>query len=548
MLDCASCAERLPDFLLDELPEREAVLVHEHLNLCENCMRVYREMRGTGKALEAVPSMRPVQGSPEFDRAVRAQAVVELANIVAKLPPDKRLRLEARRAARLSRAIERPQPARRIFTTGLLIAVLAGIVVLGTILLYPRRDPSLQRQSIGTLAIAFGKVEQFYQRPNEPHSAVQAGKSIYAGDSFVTSSDGRARFDFPDETVLFLGPDSRVTLRMQAPGTSNVVMELERGELGVQRPRHGREEYDEEPLAPWEIRSEAGSVVMKPGSHAYLRMQKNATNAYEEVNVLRDNVEVLNRSGAPLATVSYGHRLEFAAGAAAGRSGAIKSARVPAWRMDLVSAADLQRLLAGDVTSAEWQNGALVVSVHYDVKNPKPSQRDWTFEPVGNTPEKSSGLLSVPAGTRARHVIPFCAPLALELRISRDTPGDAGCAFALESTESEPPPGVTVDVGREARLQVRGKDGALRNSSVPVHAPAGKFERLRLDVTSERGGFAAQFGTATDKTGVLQVPKDVVTSKTALWVQGVGDTVTFEEVRITGIVPTEWLRERLSKY
>src|SRR3954468_11700664 len=104
-MECLNCTERLADFLLDELPESEAVMVQEHLNLCSNCMRVYKDLKGTGKMLEAVPSMRPVQGTPEFEKAVRAQAVMELANLVAKLPPDKRLKLEARRAARLSRVI-----------------------------------------------------------------------------------------------------------------------------------------------------------------------------------------------------------------------------------------------------------------------------------------------------------------------------------------------------------------------------------------------------------------------------------------------------------
>src|SRR3954466_10602484 len=110
-MDCNSCNERLADFLLDELPESEAVLVQEHLNVCQECMRTYKDLKGTGKALEAVPSMRTVNGSTEFKQAVRAQAAVELTDIVGKLPPDKRLKLEARRAARLSRVIERPVAA-----------------------------------------------------------------------------------------------------------------------------------------------------------------------------------------------------------------------------------------------------------------------------------------------------------------------------------------------------------------------------------------------------------------------------------------------------
>ncbi|MGD0093059.1 MAG: zf-HC2 domain-containing protein, partial [Planctomycetota bacterium] len=99
-MDCTNCTERLADFLLDELPASEAVLVHEHLNLCPPCMRTYKELKGTGLALEAVPALRPVEGSPEFEEAVRAKAAVELAGILERLPADKRLKIEARRAAR----------------------------------------------------------------------------------------------------------------------------------------------------------------------------------------------------------------------------------------------------------------------------------------------------------------------------------------------------------------------------------------------------------------------------------------------------------------
>ena len=51
LMDCAGCNELLADFLLDELPESEAVLVHEHLLICPDCMKSYRELKGTGKAL-----------------------------------------------------------------------------------------------------------------------------------------------------------------------------------------------------------------------------------------------------------------------------------------------------------------------------------------------------------------------------------------------------------------------------------------------------------------------------------------------------------------
>ena len=59
-MDCDWFSERLADFLLDELPESEAVLVQEHLNRCPLCMKTYRDLKGTGKFLGVAPSMRAV--------------------------------------------------------------------------------------------------------------------------------------------------------------------------------------------------------------------------------------------------------------------------------------------------------------------------------------------------------------------------------------------------------------------------------------------------------------------------------------------------------
>jgi predicted anti-sigma-YlaC factor YlaD len=108
IMDCEHCTEFLADFLLDELPEAEAVLIQEHLNICAGCMRTYRELKGTGKALEAVPALRSIKGTPEFTRVVRAEAAVESAKIIEALPAEKRSRVEARRAARLSKFASAP--------------------------------------------------------------------------------------------------------------------------------------------------------------------------------------------------------------------------------------------------------------------------------------------------------------------------------------------------------------------------------------------------------------------------------------------------------
>src|SRR5947207_12234270 len=145
LMDCAGCNELLADFLLDELPESEAVLVHEHLLICPDCMKAYRELKGTGKALEAVPSMRSVEGSDTFKADVRKQAVIEADKIVAKLPADRRLRLEARREARQSIRMSRRQAPPKVWSPGLLILALAAAMVLAAVLFWPKADQHAQR-------------------------------------------------------------------------------------------------------------------------------------------------------------------------------------------------------------------------------------------------------------------------------------------------------------------------------------------------------------------------------------------------------------------
>ena len=61
----------------------------------------------------------------------------------------------------------------------------------------------------------------------------------------------------------------------------------------------------------------------------------------------------------------------------------------------------------------------------------------------------------------------------------------------------------------------------------------------------EKNGFSAQFTSATNKSKSLSVQKDDGLGE--LWVQGLSDGTAFEEIKISGVVPANWLREQLSK-
>jgi len=93
----------MADFLLDELPSTEAVLVQEHINICDKCRQRYRELKDTGKALETVRIMAPVTASPRFAENVNRAASEESRQIIAALTPERRLDWEVREAVREQR-------------------------------------------------------------------------------------------------------------------------------------------------------------------------------------------------------------------------------------------------------------------------------------------------------------------------------------------------------------------------------------------------------------------------------------------------------------
>ncbi len=181
LMDCEGCSELLADFLLDELPESEAVLVHEHLLICESCMKAYRELKGTGKALEAITSMQAVEATESFRSALLAKALEESEKIVSKLPPERRLRLEARREARQSIRMSRRMPPTKVWSPGLLILALTAAIVLAVILFWPKTDKTVPRVALGKLSVALGKIELFYQKENQPHTPARRRQKFLAG-------------------------------------------------------------------------------------------------------------------------------------------------------------------------------------------------------------------------------------------------------------------------------------------------------------------------------------------------------------------------------
>lgn len=551
MLDCDACRERIADFLLDELPESEAVLVQEHLNLCAACMRTYRELKGTGKALDAVPSMRPVEGSTEFKQAVRAQAIVELNNLLARLTPEKRLRVEALRAARMSRPAEKPptvtaryQPVSPL-SVGLLLAVLVSLVIVLAILLYPRGgSAAASRDPVGTLKVTAGRVEQFFQKAGEPHSPVQEGRTVLPGDSFSTRDKSVARFDLHDGTALFLGPDSRVTFRAASAVGANSVVVLENGILGVWRPEREATHDEAPPPVRCEVRSDAGAVLLDDGAHAYVTVKRNGKDCTGEVLVLAAGAEVVNRTGRTLGTVPPRHAAALPPDTAALLARPIEKPAVPSWRLDVVCEEELVAVLGGKARLIARHPGGVEMEIQYQAQQRKRARRDWTVEPATALLGDKAGALHVPPGVRLHHRIPFPAPVAIQLKLAPESQGDVSFAFGvLERTDS----GVTVDVARDAKLQVREKGRTVRGATIAARTAAGKLEHVRLEIVPGKCGLTAQLSTVAGKTDLVPLSREDGDAGGRLWLHGLGAGLVFEELHIVGILPNEWLSEALSK-
>jgi hypothetical protein len=538
-VNCETCTEFLADFLLDELPESQAVLVQEHLNLCPGCMRAFKELKGTGKALEAVPAMRAVKGSEKFGQAVRASAAVELSSIVSKLPPEKRLRLEARRANRLSQAMPKaPAPPRSLWSSPLLIVAVIGVIIFAVVMLLPRKNPVVPRTPVAKLTVTAGKVEQFFQRQNEPHSPAREGKEVFPGDVYSTQENGRARMETNDGSSLLIGPNSTIGFRVPAETAQPAYIELEKGSLGVERTP------GVSPAADIEIRAGAFRFLTSPDARAFFSVARDEKNRDKpvtiEVRVLRGKIQPLRQSGEKLSQVSS--KLKF--NVLAGENPVVSSLDdqlVPSWRVSLITDEELSALVTSQAKIRG--RGADGIDAEFIYGGLHKGTQDWkSADATQFMAQRPDGLLMLPPST-LRHALPFGAPLTLELKLHPESASETNFAFGVIKTEAR---GVYVDVDREAHLTVKGRD--TREISMPVRQQKGETEKLRLDLVREAGGQVSAVLSANDRRSKdLPVPSEIENDFGDISLQGFGDGILFSEIRVQGVIATSWLREQLSK-
>ncbi len=540
LMDCEGCGELLADFLLDELPEPEAVLVHEHLLICPACMKAYRELKGTGKALEAVTSMQPLTPSDAFKARVREQAQMESEKIVSKLSPDRRLRLEARREARQSVRMSQRIPP-KVWSPGLLILALGAAAILAVILFWPPKDKPVPRVALGTLSVAMGKVDQFYKKENQTYTPVEEGKPFLPGDSFKTGEQGRARFDLLDGGSLFAGPATDATFRFPQTEPGECTLLLDSGEIGVLRPETSASGTGKQ--QDWEIRSDAGTLTVAPSTHAYVRCVKASPNEKHctlEVSVLTGCVHVLSHDGSKKESLYAGQKASIVSLDSTIATVSLTDEKPPAWRADLATATDLSAMLSGKVKIVSRHPGRLQIELTY---NRETSNQDWTAEVPGVALGLKEGRLSCPTGVRWKHVAPFARPLTFELKLNADSRHDTSFAFGAFTS---PAGDVAVDVSREAVLTVREKNKLPRRDHVSARGQPSAAESLVLQLRQEGLGYAATLSTTGGKTKSIPLWNDKPDAPGDVWFQALGEGLLLDEIKIAGTLPADWIREKMS--
>lgn len=535
-MDCKICKDQLADFLLDELPEREAVLVHEHLNICPECMEVYKQLKGTGKSLEAVPHLRSTLASTEFGEQVRAAARVESEKIIRTLPPERRVRMELRKATRANR-VRRPsttsERARSSPWSGAVIAaIVAGVVISGAILFFPGGGDPGTPVAMGEMTARVGKVQGFYKHAGQHWSEIKEGEALRDGDELACEETGRARFELDGGGLLLMGPGCEVKLRSDKAWGAHVVLELSDGELMLERPAQEPKDAAAAGLS-WTVRSAGAEIAVHPGAHVWMGVQggKNARSC--EVRVSAGAVGV--RTGAGSADVKEGMGMRLTREAA---NPVQPEAVLPEWRAELFSEAELQRILGGSVKVAGRGAEGLDLELQFGDGSAS-GLRNWKPEGEGAALSmRNDGRLPVAARVRYLLALPLAVPLAVQAVVDPETPADAAFAFAVaDQGESQ----VSVDLESDAKLKISGP--RPRADQVAYRSNATAPETVTLELKPKGTEVQVKLSTSSGATKVLTMAKEQAEAG-VIWLMALREGLVLRRVVVSGRLGTKWLLQR----
>ena len=533
-MDCIGCRDRLPDFLLEELSASEAVLVQEHLALCKTCQQAYNELKGTGRGLEAIAAVQPMRASPEFGAQVMREARRESEKLIETLPPEVRLRAQRRRAARLraEAAAARPKPAA---WSGVAALMLAALGVAALVLFYPRAGAG--PVTVGRLSIAVGTLQQFYQKSKEPWSAAAVDQPVRSGDEFATGADGRARFEAASGGAVLLGPDSEIRWLPLKDKRSGLAVELLKGELIAERPAPESAGEDLE----WLLRCEQARVQAAPGAKVLISLAQPRPGAGCSVKVLAGRARVSASGSADSLELSAGEgALAVGDVLTPERPESQAGPRTPGWRADLLSEPELSAWLAGQPRILARGEDGLLVQLSYTA-GARSALADWRADQAGAALSvAASGGLRVPPEAGFVLAAPLTVPLTFAATVNGQTPKDVLWTFAvLRRGEQQ----VLLELGAEAVLQINAAP-IRRVARATYRSDPRAAERVQVELARQGPEHLATLSTSAGRTAPLPLPKALEAPGEAC-LKALGDGLILDELKLTGVLPRAWLRQRL---
>ncbi|MCZ7646813.1 MAG: zf-HC2 domain-containing protein [Planctomycetota bacterium] len=542
-MNCEQCLDKLPDFLLDELPEHQAIVVQEHLLHCDACMAKYRELKGTGKAMEAVPEYREVAPTKQFTDKVKTAAAMESKQIIETLPPERRERVKRRQAAQLAKLSAGSAVSQRRHASpwsgAVLVILLAGIAVASVILLYPNTAGQNEPRTVGTILRSVGKVEQFYQKAGVSWSEVKEGKIVQTLDTLASQEDGCAQFKLAGDGMLYLGPSSELSFRQPESEKQELLIQLTKGEAGIER---ASGQAGAGPAKEWLVSTKLGSAQIRHGSRAYVMLNGVEGDSFT-VQVAKGSAQV-RYSGERTQELEGGQQGTFFADASKEPVLDKPVSSVPSWRVDLLGDEELARYFAAPVKVLKRRPNGLEVELNYSTRAAG-SLRDWRPEQSERRlVALSNGGIQVPTEARFLLGAPLDMPLTLEAVVRKETPLEAKFALAvLDGEEGR----VSVDLGREALLQVVKGEQRARAAHLGYRKNGqAETETVILNVQSYGAESKAGLETSAGKSKFLNLPKELERPG-RVWISALDEGLALQSLTIKGVLPRAWLRERMAE-
>ncbi len=550
-MNCEECSEFLADFLLNELPEDRAAQVREHLGACTSCAATYRELKGTGRALAAIAAIQEVRPSEDASSRTRALAAVESRKIVEAMPPEKRLKYEARQAQREARRLREADrdaaQARKAasFSFGVLGILAAGLMALAAIILYRQPLAPGPAKERAMVEIAVGETRRLVARRSLPWEPAGKGEIIREGDMIETSSEGFARLACVGGANIFLGPSSRVRLDAPERGTRGVVF-LRRGaayvEVGASPDAPAGE-------GPWVVRTSEAEIRTSEGS-LYVEALETGKGMESTVTVIRGRAEVDRGRGVGTERLEAGQGLRVWSDRKVPPEPEKPAATAGHWRYDLVTDAEITPLFRGAsrVISHSPSGPAIEISYRGDRQG---DGMDFVEEERKRGMEAREGYFALASGALYRHPAVFEKEGFIEITV--ECGGGKPPAFGLLADRAGNGVSFENEIGGE--LCVRSGGRIVRRAKVEFEFQSKTRYALRLEAKGR--GADARTIFSVDGRGIAAIESPGIGPGFA-WISHRGTNLSPEAegapasgsvriyaIKMGGTLSREWLRMRL---